>query len=30
LGAMGIVYELKKTIETLKKDVEELKERAEK
>ena len=30
LGAMGIVYELKKTVEKKKKDVEELKERAEK
>ncbi|MDC1517044.1 hypothetical protein N8385_04900 [Cyclobacteriaceae bacterium] len=30
LGAMGIVYELKKTVEILKKEVAELKEKAEK
>ena len=27
MGAMGIVYELRKTVEALKKDVEELKEK---
>ena len=30
LGAMSIVYELKKTVEILKKEVAELKEKAEK
>jgi|TARA_B110000046_G_scaffold177993_1_gene205424 hypothetical protein len=30
LGAMGIVYELKKTVELLKKEVAELKESAKK
>ena len=30
LGAMGIVYELKKTVEILKKEVAELKGKAEK
>jgi hypothetical protein len=30
LGAIGIVYELKKTVEILKKEVAELKEKAEK
>jgi len=30
LGAMGIVYELKKIVEILKKEVAELKEKAEK
>ena len=30
LGAMGIVYELKKTVGILKKEVAELKEKAEK